>query len=170
MCGIAGYLGPKSPELSELAERLARSLAHRGPDDDGRVLLPITSRSDRCLLLVHRRLAIIDLSPLGHQPMTDPATGNYIVYNGEMYNFKALREALRLQRVAFVSQSDTEVLLKGYGRDDTKVLDNVMGMFTFAIWDAPKNRLLLAVDPLGIKPLYYWSGPHGEFLDRPSRT
>jgi asparagine synthase (glutamine-hydrolysing) len=164
MCGIAGYLGPRFDEIKATGDCLARSLKHRGPDAEGQQLIGVRNWPDWSILLVHRRLAIIDLSSLGHQPMYDPETGNWIVYNGEIYNFKVLREEMRCTGVGFRSQSDTEVLLKGYARKDCRILNDLNGMFAFALWDATKNRLLLAVDPLGIKPLYYWTGPKGEFL------
>src|SRR6266581_6894300 len=164
MCGIAGYLGPPLEGLSALGDRLARSLTHRGPDDEGRTLVDIHARSERSLLMVHRRLSIIDLSPLGRQPMRDLESGHVVVYNGEIYNFRDLREQMRQGGVVFRSQSDTEVLLKGYGLRGIKILHDLYGMFAFALWDANKQELLLAVDPLGIKPLYYWVGDHGELL------
>jgi asparagine synthase (glutamine-hydrolysing) len=104
-----------------------------------------------------RRLAVLDLSPQGHQPMQDPATGNWIVYNGEIYNFRELKARLQAEGEGFVSQSDTEVLLKAYGRWGEKCLGELRGMFAFAIWDAMRSRLLLGRDPMGIKPLYYCS-------------
>lgn len=164
MCGIAGYLGPQLENVSGLADSLARSLAHRGPDDEGRQSLAIENRPERSLLLVHRRLAIIDLSPLGHQPMCDSSTGNWIVYNGETYNFKELRQVMGCWGVTFKSQTDTEVLLKGYGWKGHAILKDLAGMFAFALWDEHRSELLLVVDPLGIKPLYYWTGPQGRFL------
>lgn len=164
MCGIAGYLGPNFEGLTTVADHLARSLTHRGPDDEGRQIIGIKNRPGRSLLLVHRRLSVIDLSPLGHQPMCDPETKNWIIYNGEIYNFKALRQEIRAAGVRFQSESDTEVLLKGYAKKGLKVLNDLCGMFAFAIWDESRRELLLAVDHLGVKPLYYWAGPRNEFL------
>src|SRR2546422_3279625 len=106
-----------------LADRLAQSLAHRGPDGEGRERLPVGRQPDRCLLLVHRRLAIIDLSPLGHQPMVDTDTGNWITYNGEIFNFLELRGELEGVGVRFRSQSDTEVILKLYAAQGLRALD-----------------------------------------------
>ncbi len=164
MCGIAGYLGPRCESLATLAGCLAQSLGHRGPDDEGRQFVSITNRPDRSLLLVHRRLSIIDLSSRAHQPMHDPVTGNWIVYNGENYNFKDMREIMQRNGVEFNSHSDTEVILKGYTWKGLEILNDIYGMFAFALWDATRNELLLAVDPVGIKPLYYWVGSQGEFL------
>ena len=106
--------------------------------------------------LGNRRLAILDLSPLGHQPMQDPATKNWIAYNGEIYNFKQLRARLENEGDRFVSNSDTEVILKGYARWGESIVSELRGMFAFAIWDARNQRLFLARDPMGIKPLYYF--------------
>lgn len=162
MCGIAGYLGPNDRDLVALADVLDRSLVHRGPDDRGREILPVGDRPDASVLLLNRRLAIIDLSPLGHQPMQDG--DRWITYNGEIYNHRTLRDGLRQTGVSFRSQSDTEVILKGYARKGLRILDDLCGMFALALWDAARNELLLAVDPMGIKPLYYWLGPRGELL------
>lgn len=162
MCGIAGYLGPGHEGLGPMAERMARSLRHRGPDDQGIEL--ISAAPGRNLALVHRRLAIIDLSPLGHQPMPDEDRGNWLVFNGEIYNYRELHAQLCQHGIAFRSQSDTEVLLKGLAHSGRALLDSLYGMFAFAFWDADRRELLLAVDPLGIKPLYYWQGPGGLFL------
>lgn len=164
MCGIAGYLGPEFEGLTAVADHLTRSLTHRGPDDEGRQIIEIKDRPDQSLLLVHRRLAVIDLSPLGHQPMCDPETNNWIIFNGEIYNFKVLQQEMRTAGAQFRSKSDTEVILKGYAEKGLKILNDLCGMFAFAIWDASKGELLLAVDHLGIKPLYYWTGPRNEFL------
>ncbi|MDP6087402.1 MAG: asparagine synthase (glutamine-hydrolyzing) [Nitrospinota bacterium] len=164
MCGIAGYLGPCSADLEKLSGAFDRLLAHRGPDDSGREILDVKDPPGRALLLAHRRLSIIDLSPLGHQPMGDSATGNRIVYNGEIYNYRELRRDLASQDVEFTSQSDTEVILKGYRRKGPGILSDLKGMFAFSLWDEDKEELLLAVDPLGIKPLYYWTGPGGQFM------
>ena len=105
--------------------------------------------------LGNRRLAILDLSPLAHQPMHDAETGNWIVYNGEIYNFRDVREELEQAGTRFVSNSDTEVLLKAYGRWGEQCLEKFRGIFAFAIWDARRHSLFLARDPMGIKPLYY---------------
>lgn len=164
MCGIAGYLGPRSDALSRIGNAMARSLAHRGPDDEGLEAVDIDGCPDRAILLAHRRLSILDLSPLGHQPMHDAETGNWIVYNGETYNFKSLRRDLEHQGCSFRSQSDTEVLLKGYARRGINILDDLCGMFAFGLWDRQRRELVLAVDHVGIKPLYYWAGSNGAFL------
>jgi asparagine synthase (glutamine-hydrolysing) len=111
--------------------------------------------------LGNRRLAILDLSPVAHQPMCDPATGNWIAFNGEIYNFRDVRQELVKLGETFVSNSDTEVLLRSYARWGEACLEKLRGMFAFAIWDAKNHRLFLARDPMGVKPLYYaQSGPY----------
>jgi asparagine synthase (glutamine-hydrolysing) len=157
MCGIFGILANNGPVPTNLLEQATDSLAHRGPDDRGTVVIQARTSPRLEIGLGSRRLAILDLSPQGHQPMQDPETGNWIVYNGEIYNFREIRARLQDEGVRFESQSDTEVLLKAYGRWGEKCLGELRGMFSFAIWDAKKSRLLLARDPMGIKPLYYCS-------------
>jgi asparagine synthase (glutamine-hydrolysing) len=157
MCGIFGILAGGGSISPKLLEQATDSLAHRGPDDRGTVVIPSNSTPRFEIVLGSRRLAVLDLSAQGHQPMQDPATGNWIVYNGEIYNFRELKARLQAVGERFVSQSDTEVLLKAYGRWGEKCLGELRGMFAFAIWDAMRSRLLLGRDPMGIKPLYYCS-------------
>ncbi len=154
MCGIFGIISEKGHLAADCLKRATQSLAHRGPDDSGTVILqdPVAEVE---VGLGNRRLAILDLSPLGHQPMHDPETGNWIVYNGEIYNFREIRDELERLGGRFVSHSDTEVILKAYARWGEKCLDKFRGMFAFALWDARQHRLLIARDPMGIKPLYY---------------
>src|SRR4026208_421673 len=123
-----------------------RAQRHRGPDDQGVV---------ECgeVVLGNTRLAIIDTSTAGHQPMNDPETGNWITYNGETYNFKDLRRELENP---WISNTDTEVVLRAYARWGIDAFRKLRGMFALAIWDAQKQTLVLARDPLGIKPLYYY--------------
>src|SRR5271169_481337 len=155
MCGIVGILARKTPILPVVLEQATASLAHRGPDDSGTVLLKESQPEPLEIGLGHRRLAILDLSPLGHQPMQDPVTGNWIVFNGEIYNFRELRKELEGAGAEFRSHSDTEVILAAYRVWGESCLTRLGGMFAFALWDAPRKRLLLARDPMGIKPLYY---------------
>ena len=155
MCGIFGIVGHNARVPADVLERATKSLAHRGPDDSGTVILHDAGREGVEIGLGNRRLAILDLSPLGHQPMNDPATGNWIVHNGEVYNFRDVRAKLERERVYFSGHSDTEVILKAYGQWGEKCLDEFRGMFAFAIWDAQRHRLFLARDAMGIKPLYY---------------
>jgi asparagine synthase (glutamine-hydrolysing) len=161
MCGIVGILARGESLVPGLLERATASLAHRGPDDSGTIVLHARASEPLDIGLGHRRLAILDLSPLGHQPMHDPATGNWIVFNGEIYNFREIRQELEKEGHVFQSRSDTEVLLKAYSRWGEECLSRLRGMFAFAIWDSAKSRIFLARDPMGVKPLYYCSaGTH----------
>jgi len=155
MCGIFGIAAHKARVAAELLERGTQSLVHRGPDDSGTVLLRDSASGQVEIGLGNRRLAILDLSPLARQPMHDPETDNWIVYNGEIYNFREVRAELEREGTKFVSHSDTEVLLKAYARWGQQCLQKLRGMFAFAIWDTLQHRLFLARDPMGIKPLYY---------------
>ncbi|HMK23252.1 MAG TPA: hypothetical protein VK466_13025 [Terriglobales bacterium] len=156
MCGIVGILARAGSVPEAMLEQATRSLAHRGPDDHGTVIVREEHPEPIELGLGNRRLAILDLSPLGHQPMQDPATGNWIVHNGEIYNFREVRSQLEAEGVAFASHSDTEVILKAYARWGEACLARFRGMYAFAIWDARRHRMLVARDPMGIKPLYYY--------------
>jgi asparagine synthase (glutamine-hydrolysing) len=162
MCGIVGILARSTSVAAELLERSTASLAHRGPDDSGTMIIRESSPNPVEIGLGNRRLAILDLSPRGHQPMRDPDTGNWIVYNGEIYNFRQVRRTLESLGTTFQSDSDTEVLLKAYGKWGGDCLRELRGMFAFAIWDARRHRLFLARDPMGIKPLYY--GSFGDYF------
>jgi asparagine synthase (glutamine-hydrolysing) len=153
MCGIAGIVGAEyAPD--DLCARLVamrERLRHRGPDDEGMFLHPEAGTA-----LAHTRLAILDLSEGGHQPMTSSDGRYVIVFNGEVYNFHTLRADLEKQGHAFRTQSDTEVLLRLYERDGAECVKQLEGMFAFAIWDRHEETCFLARDPLGIKPLYLW--------------
>jgi len=155
MCGIFGIIARNARVPREVLERATQSLAHRGPDDSGTVILQDSAGENIEVGLGNRRLAIIDLSPLGHQPMNDPATGNWIVYNGEVYNFREVRAKLERAGLEFGSASDTEVILKAYAHWGEKCLAEFRGMFAFAIWDVRRQSLFVARDPMGLKPLYY---------------
>ena len=155
MCGIFGIVSRGSAVSPDLLAKAARSLAHRGPDDSGAVVVDGSAAAPLYLGFAHTRLSIIDLSPLGHQPMQDRVTGNWIVYNGEIYNFRELRRELEAAGAEFRSHSDTEVILAAYRVWGESCLARLGGMFAFALWDAPRKRLLLARDSMGIKPLYY---------------
>ncbi len=153
MCGIAGILNFGPPGLEVLREKLGSlrsGLKHRGPDDDGWWM-----SADGHAGLVHTRLAILDLSPGGHQPMLSADGQVCIVFNGEIYNFHALRKELEREGGVFHTESDTEVLLKLYQRDGAAMVNRLRGMFAFCIWDATRRSAFLARDPMGIKPLYY---------------
>jgi asparagine synthase (glutamine-hydrolysing) len=155
MCGIFGIVGKNAAVAPDVLERATQSLAHRGPDDSGTILLRESVPDAVEIGLGNRRLAILDLSPLGHQPMHDPQSGNWIVYNGEIYNFRDVRRELEQAGTEFASHTDTEVLLKAYAHWGEQCLAKFRGMFAFAIWDVRKHRLFIARDPMGIKPLYY---------------
>lgn len=152
MCGIAGIYSyhEHSPPVDQ-AEllRIREQMISRGPDGSG-----LWFSDDQRVGLAHRRLAIIDLSPAGAQPMHDPENGNWIVFNGEIYNHVELREQLNREGVATLSHSDTEVLLKLYAQKGMEMLNMLRGMYAFSIWDARKQQMFLARDPFGIKPLY----------------
>lgn len=151
MCGITGILHRDgSPASPVVLRRMTDIIAHRGPDGEGQYV-------DGALGLGHRRLAIIDLSPAGHQPMMTPDGRYVITYNGEIYNFQELRVELESQGWAFNTRTDTEVLLKGYAHWGPGVLQKLNGMFAFAVWDRLEQSLFLARDRYGIKPLYYAS-------------
>ncbi len=153
-------VGRQAVVAPDLLEKATQSLAHRGPDDSGTVVIRESIPEPLEVGLGNRRLAILDLSPHGHQPMQDPETGNWITYNGEIYNFREIQKKLEQDGVRFRSHSDTEIVLKAYGRWGESCLNQLRGMFAFAIWDANRHRLFLARDPMGIKPLYYASaGP-----------
>jgi asparagine synthase (glutamine-hydrolysing) len=158
MCGIAGFISKvnESERFATLLPRLQQAIAHRGPDDRG-----IHVSSDGRAGLVNTRLAILDLSAAGHQPMLT-ADGRYaIVYNGEIYNFRALADSLVARGVALRSHSDTEVILALYRLLGVECVRELRGMFAFAIWDDVEKICFLARDPLGIKPLYYHAKPDG---------
>lgn len=155
MCGIFGIVARDAAIPPGVLERGTQLLAHRGPDDSGTILLRDSSDGSVEIGLGNRRLAILDLSTLAHQPMHDADTGNWIVYNGEIYNFRDVRAELERSGASFLSHSDTEVLLKAYARWGDSCLSRFRGMFAFALWDARQHRLFIARDPMGIKPLYY---------------
>ena len=149
MCGIAGLfdLAGMRPVDPARLEQMKSAMLHRGPDGDGSFL-------DPGIGLGHRRLAIIDLHT-GHQPMVDAQKQLQIVYNGEVYNYRELRAALEPKGHPFLTQSDTEAILQGYHAWGDDALKRLNGMFAIALWDTAKQRLLLARDPMGEKPLYY---------------
>jgi asparagine synthase (glutamine-hydrolysing) len=155
MCGIVGIVARGARVPDGVLERATESLAHRGPDDSGTIVLRDSVPEPVEVALGNRRLAILDLSPLAHQPMHDAETGNWIVYNGEIYNFRDIRSELERSGTKFVSYSDTEVVLKAYAHWGEECLPKFRGMFAFALWDARRHRLFIARDPMGIKPLYY---------------
>jgi len=157
MCGIAGVVSWDRPiaEPAGVARRLADALAHRGPDGDATWMPPAAD-----VLLVHRRLAIIDPGPDGAQPMATPDGRHHMVFNGEVYNYRELRRGLESRGERFSTASDTEVLLRLIVRDGPTALARVRGMFAVACWDTEDRALLMARDRFGIKPLYVAPAPH----------
>lgn len=149
MCGICGKLNfhPREPVDRELLQKMMDLLHHRGPDSGGEY------RSGS-VGFGHRRLGIIDLNR-GHQPMCNEDGTAWLVYNGEIYNFRELRDTLEAKGHRFHSQSDTEVIIHSYEEWGTEAVQRLKGMFAFALWDERKGLLLLARDRVGIKPLYY---------------
>lgn len=149
MCGITGIFNLNGEPVSAvILRRMTDAIAHRGPDGEG-------FYADSFIGLGHRRLAIIDLSPAGHQPMIT-LDGQYVlVYNGEIYNFQELRLELEALGHQFRSRTDSEVVLYAYAEWGVKALDRFNGMFAFAIWDCQRQELFLARDRYGIKPVYY---------------
>ena len=152
MCGIAGsWAAPERGARSrDVVRGMLNALRHRGPDDEGLWEAPAAG-----VVLGQRRLAIIDLSPGGHQPMLTPDGRYAVTMNGEIYNYRELRAEHQAAGVVFRSRSDTEVLLEGYRHWGIAVLERLVGMFAFALWDGPRHALLLARDRAGEKPLYY---------------
>lgn len=148
MCGIAGILNLNGAAVAPpVLSAMTDAIAHRGPDGEGHWI-------DGAIGLGHRRLAIIDLSPLGHQPMLSPSGRYAMVYNGEVYNFRELRVELERLGHAFRSATDSEVVLAALDAWGMKALDRLNGMFAFALWDREEKTLTLARDRYGIKPLY----------------
>ncbi|HOH29488.1 MAG TPA: asparagine synthetase B, partial [Candidatus Hydrogenedentes bacterium] len=144
MCGIAGIAG--RPDTA-LIHAMTDALAHRGPDGEGHHV-------DGDIALGHRRLAILDRAG-GAQPMAYGGGRYWMTYNGEVYNFQALRAELEAHGHAFTTRSDTEVVLAAYAHWGEACIGKLRGMFAFALWDSVEKRLFLARDPVGVKPLYY---------------
>jgi asparagine synthase (glutamine-hydrolysing) len=153
MCGIAGVIHD-SQDWTEAVERMTAALVHRGPDA-GAVI-----RAGKAVLGA-RRLAVMDLTPEANQPMCDAARRYWVVFNGELYNFPDLRKELENRGHVFATQGDTEVLLHAFMEWGPECLQRFNGMFAFAIWDVAQERLFLARDRLGEKPLYYQKLPRG---------
>ena len=150
MCGIAGIYSSRETNINiGLIKSMTDSIAHRGPDGEGHF---IKNR----VALGHRRLAILDLSDAGRQPMSSEDGKITITYNGEIYNFKELREELQKAGYQFQSGTDTEVIIKGYQHWGLDVIPKLNGMFAFALWDENKEELLITRDRYGVKPIYLW--------------
>lgn len=150
MCGIVGFVdNKKSKEKKEIIKKMADRIAHRGPDQEG-------FYTDDNVALGHRRLSIIDLSKKGGQPIYNEDKSKMIIFNGEIYNYEALKEDLVKKGYKFKTKTDTEVILHGYTEYKDKLFSKLRGMFAFVIYDKNKNELVGARDHFGIKPFYYY--------------
>src|SRR5580658_2397615 len=158
MCGIAGIVGQLGDANRTALRRINDALRHRGPDGEGYW----ESGCDDAgwgLMLAHRRLAILDLSDAAAQPMVDPVAGHVMVLNGEIYNYQQLKRSLSEHGHSFLSTGDTAVMLRTLSSDGPDGVDKLRGMFAFAFWNVQERTLLIARDPLGIKPLYIACNP-----------
>jgi asparagine synthase (glutamine-hydrolysing) len=150
MCGIAGFVDTAAPpSAGQTLRRMIDRIAYRGPDDSGLL-------TDSPVFLGHRRLSIIELSALGHQPMANEDGNCHIVYNGEIFNHAAIRPILEQAGHRYKSRSDTETILHAWEEYGSACVEHFRGMFAFAIWDRNRRQLFCARDRLGIKPFYYW--------------
>jgi len=153
MCRITGIVNLEKSRNSNFAEiiiKMRDAMAHGGPDDEGLYI-----DKDNRIILGHRRLSIIDLSPLGHQPMCNEKEDIWLTYNGEIYNFTELRQELADRGYKFQSQSDTEVIIKAYEEWGEEAFKKLIGMFAFCIYDEKRDLIYLVRDHAGIKPVYY---------------
>ncbi|MEI7436952.1 MAG: asparagine synthase (glutamine-hydrolyzing) [bacterium] len=150
MCGIAGIAGPDAASKRDAVVRMLNAMGHRGPDGEG-----IHSSPSGACVLGHRRLSILDLSPLAAQPILHGHSSKAMVYNGECYNYRELRAELQSRGETFRSSGDAEVMLRLFALDGIKVLPGLNAMFALGIWDESRRELLLARDRCGQKPLYY---------------
>jgi len=150
MCGITGFVNPPNKKASlEILKRMNKTIVHRGPDDGGEKIFGNVA-------LANRRLAVIDLTAEGHQPMPSFNKKIWIAYNGEVYNFKKLKESLLKKGYRFRSTSDTEVIVNLYQEYGLSAIKRLRGMFALSLWDSQKKQLVLARDRFGIKPLHYY--------------
>jgi len=157
MCGIIGEISDEKIDVEKFIE-MRDELRHRGPDDSG-----LWISKDKKIALGHRRLAIIDLSPSGKQPMSNETEDIWLTFNGEIYNYKELRDELIEKGHEFRSNTDSEVIIHLYEELAEKCVEKLRGMFAFGIWDEKRKRLFLARDRFGIKPLYYYKND-GRFI------
>lgn len=152
MCGIIGFVANSNKEISESSlKKMADTINYRGPDDEGYL---ISDYNGFRFGLAQKRLSIIDLSPLGHQPMNFENLS--IIFNGEIYNFSEIKQELELSGYTFISKSDTEVILKAFHKWGTECINKFNGMFAIAIFDKKNGELYLIRDRMGVKPLYYY--------------
>ncbi len=158
MCGIAGVIGIRKPDydLASTIKNMTDAQSHRGPDGSGcGIFSDFSGKNGGFVAFGHRRLKIIDLTETGRQPMVDPETGAAITFNGEVYNYLELKEELGRAGCRFVSTSDTEVVLKAYGKWGTECFERFNGMWALAIFDKKRKKVILSRDRFGKKPLYY---------------
>jgi asparagine synthase (glutamine-hydrolysing) len=153
MCGIAGIIGRVGKPNRDALRRMNHAMAHRGPDGEGCWEASPDTRGWG-VMLAHRRLSILDLSPAGAQPMVDLVTGHVVVFNGEIYNYVEIRDQLSAKGQSFLSTGDTVVMLRALSIHGSQAIRWLRGMFAFAFWDTKERKLVMARDPLGIKPLY----------------
>lgn len=151
MCGIAGFSDFSKKSNASILKAMTDVIAYRGPDDQGYYVKEFSNTS---IGFGHRRLSILDLSPLGHQPYFFKNLA--LVFNGEVYNFKEIRDKLTKRGYTFVSNSDTEVIIKAYDAYGIGCVDEFIGMFAFALLDSDQQKLFLVRDRAGVKPLYYY--------------
>lgn len=152
MCGICGFYSQRKESVETLIE-MNNTLLHRGPDDHGEEFFPLNDGC-YCIGMAHRRLSIFDLSPNGHQPMHSPDDEIVVVFNGEIYNFRQLKDELDIY--PFHSDCDTEVILAAYIKWGISFVDHINGMYAIALFDRGKEKLFLIRDRIGKKPLYYY--------------
>lgn len=154
MCGITGFVDFSKQSGREVLSNMAKVLHHRGPDDSGAEVIEV---SNAVIGLGFRRLSILDLSPLGHQPMQNPVNGNWIVFNGEIYNFQEIKNELIALGHSFKSMGDTEVILHAYQQWGKECVSRFVGMFAILIFDNAQNKIIAFRDRVGVKPFfYYW--------------
>src|SRR5262245_15115937 len=151
MCGITGLWDFSQGAIGADLSSMTGALTHRGPDDSGFFM-----SVDPALGFGHRRLAIIDLSPRGRQPMRDADHAIIITFNGEVYNYREIKQELHRRGHGFAGDTDTEVVLYANKEWGTECVSRLRGMFAFALWDLKRRKLLLFRDRLGVKPLYYY--------------
>src|SRR4051812_4895854 len=151
MCGIAGFIDFTKNTSEAVLQKMTNAMTHRGPDDAG---YEVYESGKATIGFGQRRLSILDLSPLGHQPMHYKDL--IVDFNGEIYNFKEIRKELEDKGYSFISWSDTEVILKGYECWGLDVVNKFIGMFAIALYDKQKEQVIFIRDRAGVKPLYYY--------------
>ena len=161
MCGIAGIVGELTKSNRAALALMRDAMAHRGPDDQG-FWETLPDNRGWGVMFAHRRLSILDLSPAGAQPMIDQSRGDAVILNGEIYNYVELRNQLTARGERFQSTGDTEVMLCALGKHGRDAVRSFRGMFAFAFWDAAERKLVMARDPLGLKPLYLAQNPNAD--------